>query len=315
MTACSMVPTAFIGCDVGKNSIVVFDSRTGTTCTIANQPDALAALAGELDETCFVVCEATGGYEAGLLDAVTKAGHAIHRADARKVKAFIRSFGMLGKSDAIDARALGRYGEERHRQLPRWHMRDKTRDRLQALVLTRRDLVADRTAWSNRSKAPNGALLEPLITPLRHCLDEQIRAIDDAIAELLDTDHALQRDVATVRTIRGIGEVCAPALIALMPELGSMNRRQAGSLAGLAPHPRQSGQRDAYRPVRGGRPEIKRLLFMAALTASRCDPQLKAFYQRLLTNGKKPIVAITALMRKIIVIANARLKTGSPNLS
>ena len=308
MSACSMVPTAFIGCDVGKNAIVVFDSRTGATRTIANQDDTLAALASEFDETCFVVCEATGGYEAGLLDAVSQAGQAIHRADARKVKAFIRSFGMLGKSDAIDARALARYGQERHRQLPRWHMRDKTRDRLQALVLTRRDLVTDRTAWGNRAKAPGGALLEALIAPLRQCLDARISAIDAAIAELLDTDQVLQRDVAIVRTIRGIGEVCAPALIALMPELGSMNRRQAASLAGLAPHPNQSGLRDAYRPVRGGRPEIKRLLFMAALCASRHDPQLKPFYQRLIANGKKPIVAITAIMRKIIVIANARIK-------
>lgn len=147
-------PTAFIGCDVGKADIVVFDSRTGQTHTWPNQPDALARSVAMLDATCLVVCEATGGYEAALLQAVGQAGHAAHRADARKVKAFIRSFGTLGKTDAIDARALARYGQERHAQLPRWQPSDIQRSRLHALVLARRDMIADRTAWNNRCAAP-----------------------------------------------------------------------------------------------------------------------------------------------------------------
>jgi transposase len=97
-----------------------------------------------------------------------------------------------------------------------------------------------------------------------------------------------------------------------MPELGSLPRRQAAALAGLAPHPNQSGQTDAYRRTRGGRPEIKRVLFMAAISAAKHNPTLSAFYKRLLSTGKKPLVAITAIMRKLVVIANAKLKTASP---
>jgi transposase len=313
VTTCSRTPTSFVGCDVGKTSIVVFDTRSGRTRTVANHPEPLAGLAAELDETCLVVCEATGGYEAALLDALHQAGRTAHRADARKVKAFIRSFGTLGKSDAIDARALARYGQERHRQLPRWSPRDETRALLQALVLTRRDLIAARTAWSNRRKAPGGALIDPLVAPLCQRIDEQIAAVDAEIARLLASHQPLRRDLAVLRTITGLGHVCAAALLALMPELGTMKRRQAAALAGLAPHPNQSGERNGYRPVRGGRPEVKRLLFMAALSASRHNPQIKSFYQRLIANGKKPIVALTAVMRKLVTIANARLGQAHDN--
>src|SRR6478736_7573752 len=108
------IPTSFVGCDVGKAEIVAFDSRTGRTTSVRNDSEALAAFASGLDPAALVICEATGGYEAALLGAVVCAGCSVHRADARKVKAFIRSFGTLGKTDKIDARALAQYGRERH---------------------------------------------------------------------------------------------------------------------------------------------------------------------------------------------------------
>lgn len=153
-------PSYFIGCDVGKASIVVFDSRDGRTRTVPNQGDALAAFAESLDDTGLVICEATGGHEDLLLKAMIQTGRPAHRADARKVKAFIRSFGILGKTDAIDAKVLARYGEERHAGLARWQAPDQHRDRLQALVLARRDMVAQRLACTNRLKAPGAAPVE-----------------------------------------------------------------------------------------------------------------------------------------------------------
>ena len=147
-------PSRFIGCDVGKSAIVAFDTASGRTCTIANEPQALSDFAASLDPTCSVICEATGGYERDLLAALLAAGVPAHRADARKVKAFIRSFGTLGKSDAIDASALSRYGRDRFAELPLWSAREPERLRLQALVLARRDLVKDRLAYANRRAAP-----------------------------------------------------------------------------------------------------------------------------------------------------------------
>jgi transposase len=301
-------PTRFIGCDVGKTSIVVFDSHNGGTRTTPNRPDDLATFAAGLDESCLVVCEATGGYEAALLCALAQAGRAAHRADARKVKAFIRSFGTLGKTDAIDARALAQYGRERHAQLARWQASDQQRDTLHALILTRRDLVNDRVASKNRLLAPGAQVVRTYLEQLLACLDAQIAAIEADTRALIASHQALDRDTRILSKLSGFAFVTAASVIALMPELGTLDRRQAAALAGLAPHPHQSGASDGYRRTKGGRPEVRKVLFMAALTASRRDPKLSAFYQRLLANGKKKLVAITAVMRKLIVICNALLR-------
>jgi len=302
------IPTSFTGCDVGKTEIVVFDSQSGQTTSLRNEPDVLAAFASSLDPTGLVVCEATGGYEAALLAALVTAGRAVHRADARKVKAFIRSFGILGKSDRIDARALAQYGKERHDRLVRWQPRDKERDQLCTLVTTRRELVRQRVACRNRLQAPGTAPVASRLQRILAAVDAEIAGLDADIETLIATCEPLARSVKVLRSIAGIGPATAAQLIALMPELGTIGRRQAAALAGLAPHPKQSGTTDAYRRTRGGRPDVKQALFMAGLAATRHNPTLRAFYQRLCANGKKPIVALIAVMRKLIIIANARLR-------
>ena len=305
---------AIIGCDVGKDEIAVFENDTGNAFTLPNEPQALARFANSFDPCALVICEATGGYETALLEAVASAGRAAHRADARKVKAFIRSLGTLAKTDQIDARALARYGTERADRLDRWHPTDSTGAQLQALVLTRRDIVAARTAWNNRRKAPGAHAVTTILDPIIASFDAQLRAIDKTIAALVQST-ALAARARILQAIPGIGATTAHSLLALMPELGTLSPKQAASLAGLAPHPRQSGNRDAYRRIKGGRPIVRQALFMAALAATRANPQLKAFYQRLIANGKKPLVAITATMRKLITIANAKLRDAQHQLS
>lgn len=306
------LPTRFIGCDVGKTSIVVFDSRDGRTRTIPNRDAELALLAAELDDTCLVVCEATGGHEDRLLDALLRHGRPVHRADARKVKAFIRSFGTLGKSDGIDAHGLSLYGQERHVRLARWQEPDPHRDRLQALVLARSDLVAQRLAFANRRDAPGAEPVRPYLEPLIAAFEAQIAAIEAAIESVIAEHAALRRDARTLRAIAGIGQKTAAALLALLPELGRLDRRKIAALAGLAPHPNQSGGKDKYRPTRGGRPEVKRVLFMAALSAAQHHKTLRPAYEALVARGKKPIVALTAIMRRLLVIANAKLRDANP---
>ncbi len=277
MTGEPVIPLSFIGCDAGKASIAVFDSRDGRTRTVANQRQALAAFAASLDAFCLVVCEATGGHEAALLCALLHAAIPAHRADARKVKAFIRSFGILGKTDSIDAHALAQYGKECHAQLPRW-------------------------------QAPDAAAAAAYLQALQACLSAQIAAIEAGIEALIAAHEPLQAASAILCGVTGIGRTTAAAILGLMPELGSVSRAQCASLAGVAPHPRQSGATDAYRRTQGGRPEVKRVLFMAAISAARYHPTLKPFYERLAAKGKKPIVAITAVMRKLIVLCNALLR-------
>jgi transposase len=297
-----------IGCDVGKKSITVFDTASGRTTELANAADALLAFAQGLLPGCLVICEATGGYEAALLMATAVAGVPAHRADARKVKAFIRSRGTLGKTDGIDARGLARYGQERHAELPRWQPAGGMQEEIRTLIRLRAQLVKQRAALSNQIKAPGGAIAKKRLQALHHAASEQIAAIEVDIRQLIERDPATATVVAIIKAIPGCGYLTAVTVAALMPEIGSMSGRQAASLAGLAPHPHQSGQRDGYRRTRGGRPEVKRALFMAAMAARNHNPALRAVYERLIHNGKKPLVAITALMRKLITIINARVR-------
>lgn len=214
-------------------------------------------------------------------DRRSRGGAARHRADARKVKAFIRSLGRLAKTDRIDAEGLTRYGQER--------------------AAHRRRLTAPTTA-------PTSAPLRPHLEPLLAQLADTIAAIDAEIETVLAGAAELRRRRELIQTMPGCGRVAATALVALLPEFGHVERKAIASLAGLAPHPRQSGQADRYRRVRGGRSELRRLLFMAALSASRHHPGLRAFYQGLVDRGKKKIVAITAVMRKLLTILNAQLR-------
>ena len=297
-----------LGCDVGKEEIVVFDSSCHRVVRLANQSETLAEFAASLDADCLVVCEATGGYELTLLAALLAAGVPAHRADARKVKAFIRSFGTLGKTDAIDAKALARYAAERGHGLPLWRARDEQRLKLQAFVLARRDLVADRLAYRNRRDAPGAEPLHAFFDRLLAGFEAEIRALDAEIKALTESCQPIAAAVKALVAIPGLGLKTAAALVALLPELGTTTNKRIAALAGLAPHPDQSGSADRYRWVRGGRPEVKRTLFMAAMVASKHHPVLKNFFQRLVNNGKKPIVAIVAVMRKLITYANAVLR-------
>jgi len=305
------VPLAFIGCDVGKAEIVVFDSRDKRIRSIPNRAENLAAFAQTLDVDCFVVCEATGGHEQALLAAMVAAGIPCHRADARKVKAFIRSYGTLGKTDAIDATALHRYGEERHSSLIRWRTRDTWRDTHQTLILARQDLVATRVAYANRLGAPSDAAVRPFFEALLASLEGQIAAIEAAIRTLVDDNAPLKQAVTLLTGVVGIGFKTASSLFALMPELGGLTGAQAGALGGLAPHPNQSGASEGYRRTKGGRPEVRKVLFMAAMSAARHHKTLRPFYERLIAKGKKKLVALVAVMRKLLVICNAVLRDGA----
>ena len=300
--------TAFVGFDVGKHSITVHDLETGTTQEIDNTAGAIGGYVDSLPASCFAVCEATGGYEAVLLRQLLKAGIACHRADAVKVKAFIRSFGTLAKTDAVDARALAAYGRERCQQLPLYAPPQAEQAKLQALVLRRADLVALKVAETNRLKAPNSDTVARFIKPVLKAITTQIKAVEKEIQVLLDACEQMGQQVSVMRTVKGVGPTTATTLLALMPELGTLTRRQAAALAGCAPYPNDSGARKGYRRTKGGRRDVRASLFMAALSAARHKGPLKDFYGTLIRRGKKPIVAITALMRKIIVILNAKLR-------
>lgn len=302
-------PHRCLGFDIGKEAIVVSDG-SGPVKTIPNRRAAIRAFL----KGCGVdlaVCEPTGGHETLLLEECLKARLPVHRTDTLKLKAFIRSFGTLGKSDAIDAAKLAVYGRERWATLPLWSAPDPLLKRLQAMIRRRSELTAFRVAEQNRSKAPGGKELAASFKAMLATIGRQIEILDAAIQTLVAETAALKRRVTICAAMSGIGPHTAAALIAAMPELGAMTRRQAAALAGLAPHPNESGLTKGYRKMRGGRPTVRTILFMPALRAAAGKGEFAPFYKRLKANGKKPIVAIGAVMRKIVITLNARLKQES----
>lgn len=299
-----------LGLDVSCDSVTFYDSLTGQTLTVANRHDELRAalepFAGR--DGLTAVCEATGGYEDELLAVLTALAICAHRADAARVKAYIRSFGKRAKTDAVDARWLARYGQERGATLAKWQPAKENRSRISLLSERRADLVAMRVQEKNRLKSPRARLIATDIEAHIVELDTRIAAIETQIATLIRSDPDLKQRESTLRSIPGIGNTIAARLIATMPELGTLNRRQVASLAGCAPHPRDSGKMAAHRTTVGGRRHVRPVLFLAALTAIRGNNKLAAAYKAFIKAGKPKRLALNAIMRKIITIANARIR-------
>ena len=255
----------------------------------------------------LVVMEATGGYEKALALFLTFQNIAVHQANPRKVKLFIRSFGTHAKTDRLDAQALAQYALERHETLKLYVSKETTLETLSKLIKRRQELVVIRTQEKNRIQSPDRELIEPSAKMILRALDKAIERIELQLTEL-QNHESLKEKATTLKMIAGVGDKVALTLLASMPELGLISNKQAASLAGVAPHPRQSGQYEGYRKTYGGRYQIKPCLFLAALCASRGKGVLGIFYKRLIGQGKRKMVAMVAVMRKIVVMANAKLR-------
>jgi transposase len=297
-----------LGLDVAKASVVLFESTSRRTWTVANTPEALREALAPFADYQLMVCEVTGGYERAALEAAFSLGLPAHRADALRVKRYIGSLGGRAKTDPIDASWLARYGQERGRNLLRWQPREADRDALASLVRHRRYLVATRSEAKNRRSAPNANPLAPFIEAQINFLNDQIESLDQTITTLLANTPDLGPAEQLLCTIIGVGPVVSRNLLALLPELGTLNRRQIASLAGLAPHPRDSGQFAGRRRTGQGRDGLRPILFMAALSAARANPTMRAFAERLINEGKPKRLVLVAVARKLVVLANALLR-------
>jgi transposase len=310
MTPNSCEIQSALGCDVSKQTVTFFDSRTRTCRTVANTAAALIAAlkpyAGRTD--MLAICEATGGYEDELLRALDKLDIPAHRADAARVKAFIRSCGTLAKTDPIDARHIADYGLVHAKSLPLFQALPADAVRMKLLVARRADLVAMRTQEENRLHAPRNRPIADEIEGHVAEIRRRIEAIDAEIETIISSNRRMKERERVLRTVPGIGEVIARVLLATMPELGHIDRKRAASLAGCAPHARDSGAYMGRRFAAGGRRQLRPLLFIAAMAASHSKSHLATLYKRLLAAGKAKMTALGALMRHIVVIANARLK-------
>ncbi len=302
----------YVGVDVAKKSLAV----DGVGCCGELPNDAkghrgLLRLLGKTAQPVHVIVEASGGYEQGLVRALHEANIPVSVVEPFRVRSFARAKGLRAKTDPIDASVLRAFGEAIR---PRPSLPPRSEQlRLAELVTRRAQLIDSEVAESNRS----AHYLDPLVrrqakTYLRF-LRRQIEQCESAIAQLIEKDQSIKQHSARLQQVPGVGAITAATLLADMPELGTLSDETAAALAGVAPYNNDSGPFRGQRRIRGGRASVRRALYMAALSAVRHDLILKGFYQRLRAAGKKPLVALVAVMRKLIILLNRLLK--NPNLT
>lgn len=306
------VYTNFLGIDIGKFNFVVAIHGNKTTTEYENSSIGITKFIEDnrhILQSSLAIIEATGGYELELVYSLIALDYKVHRADSRKVKNFIRSFGNIAKTDTLDAKALAKYGCERFAELELFISSDKNTITLFQLVQRRNDLTAILVAEKNRLQGPSSSYIKDSVELMINTVSEQIRCITKQIEQIVDATPELKQKMDTLKLIPGIGSIVAFEILILLPELGKICRRKIASLAGVAPRSNESGKFYGYRKTGHGRLGIKRILFIAAMAARNSKTHLRDFYEKLIANGKKKMVALTALMRKILVIANAKIKS------
>jgi transposase len=306
------VYTNFFGIDIGKFSFVVSIYGKKDTNEYDNSPVGITKFIEEnidILADSLVIIEATGGYELEFIYTMLASNYKVHRADSRKVKNFIRSFGSIAKTDILDAKALAKYGCERFEELELFTPASQNSVELFQLVQRRNDLTSILVAEKNRLQSPGGDMIKDTIHIMIKAVSEQIASVTDKIKQIINNNPELNKKLEILKTIPGIGDIVAFELLVLLPELGKLCRRKIASLAGVAPRANESGKFLGYRRTGHGRFGIKRVLFIAAMAARNSKTHLRDFYEKLVNKGKKKMVALTALMRKILVIANAKIKS------
>ena len=302
----------FVGIDVAKDRLDVHVRPSGEAFAVARDGKGLDALADRLGglDVSLVVLEATGGFEIAAAAALCAAGLPLAVVNPRQIRDFARATGRLAKTDALDAEAIARFAEA-VRPEPR-PMPDKQARALAELVARRRQIVEMMTAERNRRKRLASRRMIGSVDRVLAALRRELADLDSEIGDAIRQTPAWRRAENLLKSVPGVGDVTARTLIADLPELGTLRRRQIAALVGVAPFNRDSGRMRGRRTVWGGRANVRATLYMAALVASKHNPVLKAFYQRLIADGKLKKVALTAVMRKLITILNAILRDQKP---
>lgn len=309
-----MSEPVFIGIDVSSQVLEVASSAQAKTWQLSNGAEGIESLVRQLTDVspALVVLEATGGYEFEAACALQAAGLSVAVVNPRMARDFARAMGRLAKTDALDAQMLAEFARVLHQHPERERfvkpLADTELQRLQALVLRRRQLVQMLTAERQRMRLAHVAArpsIDRVITFLQRELDDS----DTEVAEHVQRHHA--ELAQALRSVPGVGAASVAVLLAELPELGKLDRRRIASLVGVAPMNRDSGLMRGHRTIWGGRAEVRRVLYMATLVAVRYNPALRAYYSRLLAVGKRPKVALVAAMRKMLTMLNAIAKHGS----
>jgi transposase len=302
----------FVGIDIAQDTLDVHVLPGGNSFSCRNDATSLAKLIKRLQREAphVIVMEASGGFEMRLAAELGAADLPVAIVNPRQVRDFARGIGKLAKTDAIDAYVLACFAQTNQVE-PKPLPSDDER-LVKELVRQRQHLVSLRASEKNRLCRAASEPVREIIVALIQTLNDQIARIDHDLDDLLRSSPLWREKDDLLKSFTGIGPVTARVLLALLPELGAASREQIAALVGLAPMNKDSGKMRGRRMITGGRPEVRNALYMAAVSAARHNRVIRAFYERLIQGGKPFKVAMTACMRKMIVILNAMLKKKEP---
>lgn len=301
----------FVGVDVSKDTLDVAVLGKKAIEQFANTKRGIAKLVQRLRylKPTLIVVEATGGYEETLVLALCEASLPVALVSPQRVRQYAKAKGLLAKTDELDAQVLAEYGKNIQPRL--FVGKSKERRRLAALVGRRKQLKDMLQAEKNRLRTTSQEVkysVQRSITWLKTEMDE----LEAQIHEFMQTHEELGKQEKLLCTAKSVGPVTAAALLADLPELGTLDRKQIAALVGVAPMNHDSGRKRGYRKTKGGRPDVRSMLYMSALSGIRYNPILKPQYDQLVKRGKLKKVAITACMRKMLIILNAMMRDQQP---
>ena len=303
-----MAMLSFGGIDVSKHRLDVMLLPEGECASVRNDAAGWAKLVEQLRGFSIgaIGLEASGGYERGVMRALLAAGISVRQVNPLKLRQFARASGVLAKNDPLDARMIASFvaimpTRPAQRLAP-------TTERLVEILAVRRQLSAEKIAAENASRLLEDAMLRGLSRRRIRRLAADIGLLDKRMVELVTTDDTLVHRYRLLCSMPGVGPLLACTLIALLPELGAMSRKQIAALVGVAPYAFESGTMKGRRCIWGGRAHVRQVLYMAAMSASNWNPVLKVFHNRLKVAGKLPKIALVAVMRKMITTLNAMVR-------
>lgn len=301
----------FMGIDISKSWLDIAIHESNISWRLGNDEIGIADLAKRLKELkpTLIVLEATGGFEMQLVAQLAHARLPVVVTNPRKVRAFARSTGKLAKTDKLDAKMLAHFAaaiKPPVRPLP-----SEEEELLTGLMVRRRQLVDMLTVEKNRLHTVRPSLRDDIREHIAW-LQDKLSKLDKEIDLFVKKTPLWREKDVVLRSSPGVGRVTSCTLLAMLPELGTINRQEIAALVGVAPVNKDSGRKQGKRRIYGGRETVRSVLFMAALSATKCNPRIKQFYEDLLRRGKEKKVALTACMRKLLVILNAMLRTNQP---
>jgi transposase len=306
-----MATSSYVGIDVSKDRLDVAVLGEERGWQVDNTQAGIAKLVHQMQKVCpeLIVVEATGGYQRRVVDALFHAGFSVAVVNPARVRQFARACGLLAKTDKLDAQVLAVFGQ---RVQPRCYTgKSEAEKQLSALLVRRKQVEEMLKAEQNRLRTVSQSLrgsVERIIAILK----EEKKLLEEQIRDVMKEQKAWQEQTEILTSAPGVGPVTTATLLAELPELGKMDRKRIAALVGVAPMNYDSGKKRGYRKTKGGRTDVRSVLYMSTLVATRHNPLIRTQYQHLLKRGKLKKVALTACMRKFLTILNAMVRDQQP---